>query len=159
MANGVIYCYCNTDLCNAKKALTIKNEQRQLQKQKQKTEKKKSAIVSTDDEDLEESSGMGDSNNYSEERRRTWSVRNNINTNVNQDNNNYGNTKQIMQITLKPATEALNLTTTPRPITNNSNVASLHTINTKNVLLVVFILLGINLITIRNTGIARRIIT
>lgn len=154
-ANGVIYCYCNTDLCNSKKAIAIRNEQRQLQK-KQKTEKKKNAMLATDDEDLEEASGMGDTNNYSEERRRTWPAKNNINTNINQDN--YGKTKQIMQITLAPATEALNLTT-PRPRSNNSSAACSHTINTKNVLSLLLILLGINLITIRNTAITRRIKT
>lgn len=158
MANGVIYCYCNTDLCNSKKTVAIRTEQRQLQK-KLKTEKKKNAMaLATDDEDLEEASGMGESNNDSGERRRTYAVKNNFNTNTNQDN--YGKTKQIMQITLAPATEALNLTT-PRPVgLNNSSAACSHKINTKNVLSLVLILLGINLITFtRNTTITRRIKT
>lgn len=154
MANGVIYCYCNTDLCNAKKAIAIRNEQRQLQKKLQSTkaEKKKSAMDTTDDEDLEESSGSGESNNFPGDRRRNWAPKNNINTNINQD----GKPKQIMQITLAPATEALNLTT-PRPARSNSSGATC--LHTKNVLLLLLILLGINLITIRNTTITRRIKT
>uniref|UniRef100_A0A336KZT6 CSON001543 protein n=1 Tax=Culicoides sonorensis TaxID=179676 RepID=A0A336KZT6_CULSO len=147
-ANGVIYCYCNSDLCNSKKAVAIRLEQRKERQNKQKAEKKKNAMLATDDEDLEESSGLGETNNYSEERRRTYALRNNMNVN-NNDAENYGKTKQIMQITLAPASNVLNLTT-PRPISNSSN--SLRPTNTNNVLsLLLCILMGINVIMLRNT--------
>ncbi|XP_063709506.1 uncharacterized protein LOC134838004 [Culicoides brevitarsis] len=143
MANGVIYSYCNSNLCNWKKADVTRREQKA--KDKQEKERKKVILQSppTDDEDLDEASGMGDPSNYSGERQRQYTVKH--------ANNNYGGggkAKEIMQITLAPATEALNHTT-PRTVMGSNSGAS------SNVLSLALILLGVNLWALRQSTTGR----
>lgn len=120
-ANSVIYCICNTNLCNQKKMITIRTDMKQ--KSEKKRRRPENPVSTTDDEDLAESSGMGE-HNYSGERKKVWT-------------NNIEKPKQIMQITLKPATEALNLTTTSPSLSNNAK-----TFKDKTFLLFTLVFLG-----------------
>lgn len=114
VANDVIYCYCKDDLCNSKKAKLI----REQLKQKKKVEATQHVKTPppTDDEDLEESSGMGEITYGTEQRKKQIASPVDTSSMTNK-----------FQLTLKPVTEALNITT-PSPATNLSGAST--TINT-----------------------------
>lgn len=128
-ANDIIYCYCKDDLCNNQKAKIIRERE-------QKKRKPEIAHIKTppptDDEDLEEASGLGEMVYPTETHGKKQLAP------PPSSSAEHGSKKNYM-ITLKPATEALNLTTSSPIADAASSTNTQHTLS-------VFILSLANLI-------------
>lgn len=107
VANDVIYCYCTGDLCNKEKAKLVR--QRELTKRKT-NEMHLRTPATTDDEDLEESSGLGELQRPVSQQTKKQLITP-TDHHLLQQQSAQNNNKKGWMITLKPATEALNLTT------------------------------------------------
>lgn len=125
-ANEILYCYCTGDLCNRVKAKVLRQDQKRRDAEKLKNEKHLRTPATTDDEDLEESSGLGELQRPVLQQQQTKKqlstpTDHHLQQSASQDNNN--NKKNYM-VTLRPSTEALNLTTSsPSSATPTSAVA------------------------------------
>lgn len=109
-ANEILYCYCTGDLCNREKAKVLRQDAKRREAEKHKNENHMRTPATTDDEDLEESSGDGELHRPVPQQTKKQLITP-TDHHLQQQQSAQNNNKKGWMITLKPATEALNLTT------------------------------------------------
>lgn len=153
VANDVIYCYCTGELCNKDKAKLVRQQQVQRRKN---NEMHLRTPATTDDEDLEESSGLGELQRPVPQQTKkqlltpTDHQLQNEQQHQQQQNSNNNNKKGWM-VTLRPATEALNLTTSS-PSSATITTAVSQAVVVPQLLLLLLLQLFYNSIMITSRG-------